>query len=507
MSASVRFLRGVSSSWVSIVVVALTQVVQIRIARHHLPEAEFALFGVLSNLVAAFFIAEIGVRAAFSRLLIEARHEGGESYRRFWASAALVFRSQGALIACLTLACSPFIDNWFRIPESQLPEVRAVFLLLGGASAVGYAFGHHSVSLLATQHFVLPNILSSAAGILGLFAFAFAMKSGCGLYSFPLSLVPHLLVTCIVLPCVTRGRNIAPNATKADVSWSEIRRIFALGFDLFWVALYNLILGHTLLLYGGMILTTAQIAILAVNLKLVQFALQVAQRMPGTAEPILAQMVTVQDFTRFQPAWLLSAKGALGATLLGTGILYLWAGFAVKHWTSDADMMSHWSLLLICLLPFRYILHTVCALGCTLFKAANRMRIPLAWELLLYTALAFPLGHAFGVGGLLAASLISLAGGSLVPGIRLIQQMGHFPVATIPLAVFRSVVPMLILLLAIVAMFPHPEQLTLPGRSMLTGGWILVAALMLWFLGLDSVERRIIGGKFTAFRGSQSPVS
>jgi ABC-type molybdate transport system permease subunit len=101
MSASSRFMRGVSSGWLSLIIVAATQIVQIRMARHQLPEAEFALFGVLSNLVAAFLIAEIGVRAAFSRLLIEARHEGGAVYRRFWASAALVFRAQGAVIAFL----------------------------------------------------------------------------------------------------------------------------------------------------------------------------------------------------------------------------------------------------------------------------------------------------------------------------------------------------------------------------------------------------------------------
>lgn len=505
MSASFRFLRGVSSAWISIIVVAATQIVQIRMARHQLPEAEFALFGVLSNLVAAFLIAEVGVRAAFARLLIEARHEGGEVYKRFWASAALVFKAQGAVITIITLACAPFIDTWFRIPEAQLPTVRSVFLLLGVTSALGYAFGHHSVSLLATQHFVLPNILTSIAGILGLVIFAIGMRAGCGLYSFPLSLAPHLIAACLAFPFITRRRNIAPTTSVANVAWNDIRRIFVLGFDLFWIALYNLILGHTLLLYGGMILSAAQIAILTVNLKLVQFALQVAQRLPGTAEPILAQMVTVQDLARFRAAWFLSAKSALGATLLGTGILYLWAGFAIHYWTSDADIMQHWALLLVCLLPFRYILHTVCVLGCTLFKAASRMRLHLVWELILYTVLAFPLGHKFGVGGLLAASLISLAGGSLVPGIRLIQQMGQFPPGSIPRAVLKTIVPTLTSLLVVVAWFPQPEQMTLAIRCAVTAGWTLLTALLLWFIALDSAERRALDAKLGAFRRKSPP--
>jgi Na+-driven multidrug efflux pump len=372
-------------------------------------------------------------------------------------------------------------------------------------SALGYAFGHHPVSLLATQHFVLPNIIASIVGILGLVIFAIGMNAGCGLYSFPLSLAPHLIAACFAFPMITRRKNIAPITSMADVTRTDISRIFVLGFDLFWIALYNLILGHTLLLYGGMILATPQLAILSVNLKLVQFALQVAQRLPGTAEPILAQMVTAQDFARFRAAWLLSAKTALGVTLVGTGILYLWAGFAVHYWTSDADIMRHWALLLVCLLPFRYILHTVCVLGCTLFKAANRMRFPLVWELILYTALSFPLGHKLGVGGLLAASMISLVGGSLVPGIRLIQKMGHFSPAVIPIAVLKTVLPTLTLLLFLGATFPQPEGVSFASRCAITAGWTLLAGLLLWFIALDSTERLAIEAKLGAFRRKRPP--
>ena len=494
-------MRGVSSSWASIVIIAVTQIYQVRIARRELSEAEFALFGVLSNLIAAFLIAEVGVRASFSRLLLDARNEGGEAYRRFWASATMVFRVQGLAIGVLALACTPFLGGWFHVADTQLATARAVFLLLGGISALGYAFGHHSVSLLATQHFVVPNFVNILVGVAGFGAFVFGIRNGYGLYSYVFSVVPHLIAACVVFPHLTRRLKIAPAATgMRDVSRVEIRRIFVLGFDLFWVALYNLILGHTLLLYGGFLLSAAQIAILTVNLKFVQFGLQVAQRIPGTAEPVLAQMVTVQDFARFRPSWLLAAKGALGCTILGTGILYLWAGFAVGHWTSPVDQMSHWPLLMVCLLPLRYIVHTVCVLACTLFKAANQLRFALAWELVLYTALAFPLGRAFGVGGLLAASIFSLLGGSLIPGLRLVQRMGQFPPGVVPRAIARTLLPGFALLFVVAGMVPHPESIALLQRCILTLGWAGAALGLVWFAGLDGAERTCIRGKIALFR-------
>ncbi len=133
------------------------------------------------------------------------------------------------------------------------------------------------------------------------------------------------------------------------------------------------------------------------------------------------------------------------------------------------------------------------------------MRLPLVWELILYTVLAFPLGHKFGVGGLLAASLISLAGGSLAPGVRLIQQMGKFPPGSIPRAVLKTIVPTLTSLLVVVASFPQPEQMTLAIRCAVTAGWTLLTALLLWFVALDSSERRALEAKFDASRRKSPP--
>jgi O-antigen/teichoic acid export membrane protein len=331
-------------------------------------------------------------------------------------------------------------------------------------------------------------------------AFVFGIRSGYGLYSYVFSMVPGLFATCIVFPILTKRLKIAPSASRGNVSWLEIRRIFALGFDLFWVALYNLILGHTLLLYGGILLSASDIAILTVNLKFVQFGLQVAQRIPGTAEPVLAQMVTLQDFARFRPNWLLAAKVALGCTILGTGILYLWAGFAVGHWTSPADQMSQWPLLMVCLLPLRYITHTVCVLACTLFKAANELRFALAWELVLYTALAFPLGRAFGVGGLLAASMLSLLGGSLIPGLRLVRRLGQFPPGLVPRAIARTLLPGFVVLFVVAALVPHPESIELFQRYILTLSWTGAALGLIWFAGFDGSERAAIREKSALIR-------
>src|SRR4030095_11914828 len=157
MSAGRGFLRGVSSGWFMMMVTVGVQMVQVRLARGRLADAEFALSNVLSNLVTAFLVAEIGVRAAFSRLMLDAQVQGDAEYRRLWSTSRCVFVGQGAFIAMLGAACVPFVPGWFQTPPELIGTVRAVFGCLCGFTAMQYALGCHQVALFTAQRFVLAN--------------------------------------------------------------------------------------------------------------------------------------------------------------------------------------------------------------------------------------------------------------------------------------------------------------------------------------------------------------
>ncbi len=489
MSSGRRFAHGVSSSWLSLFIIAAIQIWQIRLARTHLPDSEFAMFGVLSSIVSTLLIAEVGVRSAFARLLIDARVSAESEYRQFWSSAVAVFAGQAILIALLCAACIPMISAWFPIPPELLGTARLILAAQGVVTVIGYAFGIHSIALLATQRFVFLNFSAIACAIAGFLLFWIGIKSGAGLWSYIFFGIPGTLFACVLLPLVTRRAGISRIFSIGNVSAPQVRRLFSLGFDLFFVSLYNLVLAHAMLIYAGALLPLAVVSIVTVNLKLVQLATQCLQKIPGTADPMLSQMIATGALARFRPSWLILAKTAMGLTLVGAGVAYLWAGYVISHWTSPADILSGWELLLISLLPLRYIVHIVCVLSTTMFKAINQLRGAMVAELLVYSALAFGLGGRWGLRGLLIANLLSLLFGSLIPGLRLIAKLGGYAPRDLFAAVCRILVPGLLIVFAIPLANSSPESLSLPARCGWTLAWLLAVGGCLWFVGFSHAER------------------
>ena len=249
MSAQARLLSGVSTGWLSLATLAFVQIWQVRLAREALPTDEFAVFGLISTVIASLMIAEFGIRSAFARLLIDAMGHPESDYRRFWSSTALVFAAQAFLILIASIVCMPFLSQWFAIPEATADIARKVFIAQASLTAFQYAFSHHSVALMAAQRFAFLNISSCIASILGALIFWWGIRNGFGLWSYIILSGPVVLLTCVVYPLTTRKYKLSRTFVVADVSGIEVRRIFTLGVDLFVVALYNLALGNATLLF------------------------------------------------------------------------------------------------------------------------------------------------------------------------------------------------------------------------------------------------------------------
>lgn len=492
MSARARLLSGVSTGWVSLATLAVVQIWQVRLAREVLPTDEFAVFGLISSVIASLMIAEFGIRSAFARLLIDAMGHPESDYRRFWSSTALVFAAQAFLILIAALVCMPFLSQWFAIPEATAAIAGKVFIAQASLTAFQYAFSHHSVALMAAQRFAFLNISSCIASILGALIFWWGIRSGFGLWSYIILSGPVVLLTCVVYPLLTRKSKLSRTFAVADVSAREVRRIFTLGIDLFVVALYNLALGNATLLFGGAFLPLAAVSVLTVNLKFVQLLTQALQKIPGTADPILSTMIATNDLPRFHSKWVLVSKISIGLGALCVGLSYLWAGKAIAMWTSTRDTLTGFELLLVTLMPLRYIAQMVFVLSPTMFKAANRMRSAMVVELVIYVGLGVLLGRSFGLKGILLANICSLFAGSLIPGLVLMARLSGCASWPLVKKGLLTLFPGILAASALACLLPNPELQTTAARLVWTIGWTFGIAIFYWFINFDAEERQAI---------------
>src|SRR5689334_7309926 len=113
MMGRANFLRGVSSGWVLLLIVALVQLAQVRIARDRFTPEEFVLFNVVASLASLFYVMELGIRSAFVRLLFDSEAAGEGALDRLWSSTKCFLAIQAAGMFILGVVCLPFLTEWF----------------------------------------------------------------------------------------------------------------------------------------------------------------------------------------------------------------------------------------------------------------------------------------------------------------------------------------------------------------------------------------------------------
>lgn len=418
MSTKSHISKTIASSWLSLVVVSGCQLLMVPVALSELSKADFALYAVITQMMVAIMLAEVGVRSACARLLIDARAQGQAKYNKVWVASICVFASQALLMLLLTLVLAPFLADLFKLPPEQRDLGRTIFVVVGVLNAAGYALSVFSTALYAGQRLAHVNVVSAITGVIQLLAFTISIKSGAKLWAYPVSMAVVSACSNYLLISKAVKYRLIGRFRMSLFDWQEVKTVFRLGMDVFVAALFSVVMGNSLLIFSGRLLTLEQTAMLAVNLKLVSLMTNILQRIPGSASPALMKMVSENHNDQFKIWWKLITKATLGAALLCAGMFVIWNNAVIALWTSEDMILGHGAVILLSLIPFRYLAHYQFVNSLTIFKEIRKVKWMLVWEVILYAGLAWYLAKQYGLLGLLSANLLSMLGGALFFGMK-----------------------------------------------------------------------------------------
>lgn len=159
------FSQTVASSWISLVVTSACQLITIPIALSALNKADFALYAVITQMLMAVMLAQLGVNSACARLLIDARSKGTAAYDRMWNAAATVFCLQAAVTLLLIVGLAPFIGELFHLDEEQVRTASWIFIAIGLINTVNYALSIFATGFFAGQRLTQLNLLTSVSSL------------------------------------------------------------------------------------------------------------------------------------------------------------------------------------------------------------------------------------------------------------------------------------------------------------------------------------------------------
>jgi len=151
--------------------------------------------------------------------------------------------------------------------------------------------------------------------------------------------------------------------------------------------------------------------------------------------------------------------------------------------------MSTGALVLLSLIPFRYLVHYQYVNSLTIFKEIRKVKGMLLWEIILYTGLAFWLGGKYGLIGLLSANLLSMLGGALFFGIKWFSHFSHIAFRELLVLLLRICIPLSLAFLLIYLSGFVSLNSNLGGSIFLTLIWGGLFSVIGYFIILDRGER------------------
>ncbi|MCP5536772.1 MAG: hypothetical protein H7A51_11160 [Akkermansiaceae bacterium] len=500
MSAKSQISKTIASSWLSLVIITACQLIMIPLALGALDKVDFALFAVITQMMMAIMLAEVGVRSACARLLIDARAQGSAKYNKVWMASVCVFCTQAVVMLLLILGLAPFLADIFNLSPEQRDLGQAIFLVVGLLNALGYALSIFSTALYAGQRLAHVNVVSAVTGVIQLISFTVAIKSGAQLWAYPISMATvSVFSNYLLIKQAFKYRLVGVFKIKL-VEWEEVKTVFRLGMDVFVAAMFSVVMGNSLLLFSGHLLTLEQTAMLAVNLKLVSMMTNILQRIPGSASPMLMKMVSEGNDVQFRVWWKLITKATISIALICAGMFVIWNNRVVELWTSEDMLLGSTAVLLISLIPFRYLAHYQFVNSLTIFKEIRKVKWLLVWEVILYAGLAWVLAKQFGLIGLLSANLLSMLGGALFSGMKWFAIYSRIPFKALVHLFLKPVISLMLafaLLYMLGGLIGRANLLTDISLSFLWGGLSLV---MGYLFILDNHDRGHLLTLLGAFR-------
>ncbi len=482
-------LQAMASSWVLLAVQVVMQFVQIPLALHYLGKDGVGVFAIITQLLTNAMLAELGVSYAFGRLLIEARAESTARYASVWASGIAILLVQAVSIFTLMALISPWLPAWFNIPPEYTQSVIWVFLASGTIMVARYVLKIYDLALFAAQRLATTNLLLAVSNIVQFAVFVGSMMLGYGLWACVHGLLAQATISGAGQVWACRREKISLPLSLQQATRREMKTIFTLGLDVFVLCLFNIILSSTLLLFAGLLLPFSEVTRLTVNLKLQQFVIIFVQRFISATEPPLMDLVSRGQLDRFRFAWKITTQLLLTLTAIGGGFLYLWCEPVVDWWTRDHFPLTHAAYIWLGLLAVRFMAHNFLVCGLVMFKEIRLVRKWLLCELAGYIALSIGLGSLYGISGLIAAHVLSLLVGSLLPGQRHLARLAGFSRREMTGITLRSLLLPLAAYLLLVLLFNPSTTTPLTARITATAAWLAATSALLWLTILDKSER------------------
>ncbi len=412
MARAKNFLKGLSASYLLILVNMLWTLVSLPVALHYLERAEYTIWLVVAQVAGYLAMIDLGTTGSGIRLLVDHKDAPSQgAYGSLIKSMWLLGLMQSAVILALGLGSAGLLPSLLKnIPPELTGELRRLWIWQVIFLAVNFAFRIGNQILQAHQRMDLSNYAQVGAFLVNLAVLLGGLQAGLGIDSFILAQGLSLLLMLAVMSVACVRLKLLP-ARGAWGSWSRahLQQVFGLGSEFFLITV-----GTTLTTASQAFLLTRLISleaalIWAVMTKLFTLGTQIVWRIVGMATPAFSEMFVRGEMDRLWRRYRSVLELSVLASAYAGLLIALGNNAFVEVWTRKPiawPPLNNWLLAVWFVLLTQACCHTSLILY---LKQVGRLKSVYLGEGLAFVLLAIIVTPRFGISGLLGCSIVCSA--------------------------------------------------------------------------------------------------
>ncbi|NDH68227.1 MAG: hypothetical protein EBY22_10085, partial [Gammaproteobacteria bacterium] len=174
-----NFIHALGAGYVVIAVNIGYTAASIPLALHYLGKEQFGLWALAQQIAGYLMLLDLGVSSAVSRFIADRKDEvNSGSYGSLLLTGAIVFASQGFLIALVGAVFSFFAPSLFSIPPQLSADFTNCLLIITSIAGLSVVFRSLGAPLWAFQRLDVSYWLGSLSLMLSLIALWFGFQQG-----------------------------------------------------------------------------------------------------------------------------------------------------------------------------------------------------------------------------------------------------------------------------------------------------------------------------------------
>ena len=351
-----EIVKNVGSSWFSLGFNILVGIFLSPFILHRLGDTAYGIWILIFSVTGYYGLFDLGIRSSVIRYVSTYTATGdGEGLTKLINTSLATYSTIGAIALVLTLLCSFFVNQLFRIPSDFLNTARLLFLMVGTSVAVGFPTGVFGGILEGLGQFYFVNVTNVVATLLRAVLIVLALTHGYGLLTVALitvvlPILGSLVRAVIVVRILTLrfGWNyVDRSAFRAIANYSAVSFILMIAYKLRF---------KTDEIVIGTFLSVTAITYFSIADRLLDYASEVVSSLAQIFVPMSGQSDARGDMERLRKILVAGNRACAFIIFPITSILIILGKSVIEAWVGPRYVAASYPVLMVLVIPITFSL-------------------------------------------------------------------------------------------------------------------------------------------------------